>query len=158
MATNGLGISSREPGEYIIAANFSQRHLLFQCLSWVACRSVLTASNPSRDIFHLTKFFANLALQFWPKLLKVKFFLYTSCPTVIVHFVTSDRTQLRFFRMPCVNSSGFLLSLFYNAIPENIPDLASEFRWTTLAAGQRIRNLIYGGVRAYTVGNFKIKA
>jgi len=33
MATNGLGISSREPGEYIIAANFSQRHLLFQCLS-----------------------------------------------------------------------------------------------------------------------------
>jgi len=61
MTTNGIGISSREPGEYIIAANFSHQHLLFQCSSWVACRSVLTASNPSRDIF-LTEGGADLVL------------------------------------------------------------------------------------------------
>jgi len=32
-----------------------------------------------------------------------------------------------------------------------------NFRWTPLAAAQRIRNLIFAGVRAEAVGNFKIK-
>jgi len=32
-----------------------------------------------------------------------------------------------------------------------------NFRWTPLAAVQRIRNVIFGGVRAEAVGNLKIK-
>jgi len=51
-------------------------------------------------------------------------------------------------------SSGFFSSRYSD---EEIPDLASEFRWTPLAATQRIRNVIFGGVRAKAVWKLKIK-
>jgi len=63
-----------------------------------------------------------------------------------------------------ISGYRFMSDLLFSAVlrwatekPGKIPDLASEFRWTPLAAAQRIRNLIFGSVRAIAVWNLTIK-
>jgi len=66
-------------------------------------------------------------------------------------------THIDEIRKLTIGGNESLVLSWAKKIPERIPDSASEFQWTSLAAGQRLKNLNFRCVRAEAMLKRKIK-